>query len=141
MKRELPVFNIEGTDFLVDVDKRWLIQAGNPGNFFEFIDMEDKGTHYEMFYDKRYKCEVVGVGPRDDQMIDIKIPPMVVLDPVGVAEKYGLTVEGLKGKTDMDIMGAEIQSTIRWPIQKEEQKDDKSLLLKLHEGRSKGIKF
>ena len=147
IKRGLPVYAIEGTDFIVDIEKRSLIEAGDPNNTIDFIDLHDKGTHYKMLYDLRDKNSPPGVGPMDDQMIGIKIPPMVVLDPAGVAEKYGLTIAELKGKTDLDIMAAEIQSAIRWPIKTaeqirtEEQKDNASLLPKLHQGKHKRMKI
>ena len=139
-KRKLPVHTIEGTDFLVDIDKRSLIQVDDHNNTIDFIDLQDKGTHYEMLYDLRDKNSPPGIGPMDDQMIDVKIPPMVVLDPAGVADKYGLTVDELKGKADLDIM-ADFRAAIRWPIKTGGQKEDTSLLPKLHEGRNKGKKI
>ncbi len=113
MERELPVFTIEGTDFIVDIQKGGLVQADDPGNIIELESLSDHGTHYEMFYDLREKNWVAGVGPIDDQMVDVKIPLMVTLDPVGMAEKYGVKVAGLQGKTDKQIMAASLLPKLR----------------------------
>ncbi len=40
IKRGLPVYAIEGTDFIVDIEKRSLIEAGDPNNTIDFIDLQ-----------------------------------------------------------------------------------------------------
>lgn len=104
MKRELPTYIIEGTTFIVDVDKGALIEKSNPDNLISFSELSDKGNHYEMLYDLREKNWPPGVGPMDDQMISISIPNRTELDPEGMAIKYGLPIEAVMGKNDFDIM-------------------------------------
>ncbi|OJW80319.1 MAG: hypothetical protein BGO69_05515 [Bacteroidetes bacterium 46-16] len=104
MKRELPVYNIQGTTFIVDVDQGLLAEKGNPNNVIYFSDLSDKDSHYEMLYDLRDKNWPPGIGPMDEQMINVRIPNRTDLDPEGMAIKYGLPIEAVKGKKDFDIM-------------------------------------
>lgn len=102
--RPLPIFTIEGITFLVDLDKQVLRQTNDLSNEISFIkDMLDKGTHYRLFYDPERKNV-----PRQTydpmQLKEIEVPPLVTLDPEGMAARYGTTVEQLKGKTDFEVI-------------------------------------
>lgn len=103
MKRELPVYNIEGTDFIVDVDGLQLTEKANPENVIPVLDMRDSGDGYEFEYSSEIKnmpalfADIKGV-------TRIKIPELVKLDPVGMAEKYSYPPEAIPGKKDIDIM-------------------------------------
>lgn len=46
MERELPTINIEGTDFVVDVNKLELREKADPINIIPFEDMRDVGDGY-----------------------------------------------------------------------------------------------
>jgi len=101
MKRDLPVFSIEGTDFLVDVYRLELRQKDNPANRILFENMRDVDDGYTINYSTTAK----NLPPLSEQnWITVKLPDWVVLDPLGMAKKYGLTQEELKGKTDFDLM-------------------------------------
>ncbi|TWI20324.1 hypothetical protein [Sphingobacterium siyangense] len=102
MKRELPILNIEGTDFLVDVKKFELREKGNPKNFIGLEDMRDLGDGYTFLFSQESKNLPSFRGRLES--ITVKIPEFVVLDPAGMAEKYKLKPDELAGKTDFDLM-------------------------------------
>lgn len=98
---------IEGTIFEVDIETQRLVEQANPANSISFIDqMTDKGTHYEMYYDLERKNQYdTTMRPYEsDDWDGIKIPKLIDLDPVGMAEKYGCTVAQLQGKTDFEVI-------------------------------------
>lgn len=103
MKRPLPIYPIEGTDFIVDIDRQELRQADQPDNVISFTrDMTDMGTYYTLEYDRLQKNYPQGTtGPWD--VIEVAIPCMTVLDPEGMAEKFGVGIEDLKFKHDFDL--------------------------------------
>jgi hypothetical protein len=103
-QRPVPIYTIEGTTFFVEVDKQVLRQTNDPGNEISFIhDMVDEGARYRLFYDpERKNIPRQTDDPR--QLKEIQVPPLVALDPDGMAAAYGTTVEQLKGKTDFEVI-------------------------------------
>ncbi|WP_222165926.1 hypothetical protein [Edaphocola aurantiacus] len=95
MKKTLPIYKIEGKlPFYVDVDLGLLRSVHDPAHFIEFGDMIDKGTHYEIDINmKTGIADLYGVGGRG--LVTAKIPPMVRLDPEGMAAKYNMKVRDL----------------------------------------------
>lgn len=102
MKRALPVYTIEGTDFVVDVANVQLYEKANPENKISLFDMEDTGDGYVLSYCN--KTRNLPELSEDDDVKKVKIPELVQLDPVGMAEKYGISVNELEGKKDLDLM-------------------------------------
>ncbi len=103
MKRDLPVYKIEGTDFIVDVANLQLKEKANPENVIRVFDMRDVGDGYVFDYSPKEKNMPVLF--RDDMDITtVKIPELVQLDPVGMTEKYGYSDHDIQGKTDFEIM-------------------------------------
>lgn len=103
MKRELPIYNIEGTDFEVDVVNLRLHEKANPDNIISVSDMRDVENGYAFDYSLREKnIPMISTDYKDIR--SVKIPELVKLDPVGMAEKYGHPVDSLQGKTDFDLM-------------------------------------
>ena len=100
-KRTLPPVNIEGTEFVVDVNKFKLREKANEQNVISFKDMTDFGDGYSFEYSMKTK-NIPDVYEKSDVLIEI--PEFVRLDPVGMAQKYGLTIEEVKTKTDFDLM-------------------------------------
>jgi hypothetical protein len=101
MKRELPTINIEGTEFLVDINKLELREKANEKNVISFKDMTDFGKGYSF----EYNLKIRNIPHRIERSdIEIKIPEFVALDPVGMAQKYGLSEEEVKTKTDFEVM-------------------------------------
>lgn len=103
MKRELPVRNIEGTDFIVDVTNLQLREKANPENVIPVFDMRDVGDGYVFDYSPKEK-NIPVLFSDDTDVKTVKIPELVQLDPVGMAEKYGYTVHNVQGKTDFELM-------------------------------------
>ncbi|SDF15698.1 hypothetical protein SAMN05216464_113148 [Mucilaginibacter pineti] len=104
MKRKQAVFTIEGTDFAADIDRMALVQIGNSANEISFInDMKDLGTHYQLLYlpDKISAAQALF---DKNKVVEIRVPPLVQLDPEGMAEKYGCPIADLAGKTDFEVM-------------------------------------
>lgn len=101
MKRELPVLTIHGTDFIVDVMKEALIQVENGNNTIPFNEMLYMGNGYGFSYDPKEK-NLPGI--MSSPFVDVVIPPLVQLDPEGLAIKYKTKMEAIKGKTDFEIM-------------------------------------
>jgi hypothetical protein len=101
--RTLPVYIVHDTDFLVDVEKQVLREAERPANEISFVrDMTDQGDHYLLRFDT---VEKTPQPDRHDQWVEtIAIPPMVQLDPEGMAAIYGVHVDQLTGKTDFEII-------------------------------------
>ncbi|HEX5553368.1 MAG TPA: hypothetical protein VFX43_08975 [Chitinophagaceae bacterium] len=103
MKREFPVYNIEGTDFIVDVTNLQLMEKENPENVIPVSDMRDVDDGYVFDYSPKEKNIPTLFGD-DTDVRTVKIPELVQLDPTGMAEKYGCTVQELQGKTDFTLM-------------------------------------
>jgi len=101
------IFEIEGTSFEVDIDKQVLRQTNNQSNEISFItDMTDQLKNYTFTYDlnrKNVYDKTTGFYESED-WYQIKVPKLIELDPEGMAEKYGYTVEQLKSKTDFEII-------------------------------------
>ncbi|RKE47174.1 hypothetical protein [Sphingobacterium detergens] len=107
-ERELPIYNLHGTDFYVDVNKLLLSEAGDLGNKLFIRDMDDNGSFYEFEYDKREKCIVMPDFHMCEQIEDIvnaTLPPLGQLDPERMAQKYGYEVAQIKGMSDQQIFG------------------------------------
>ena len=102
--KEPVIYTIEGTAFTVDIDNQVLRQSDNPANEISFIrDMIDQAANYRLFYDpSRKNLPRFGYDPAT--MKEIIIPKLAELDPEGMAAKYRLKPEGLKGKTDFEII-------------------------------------
>lgn len=102
MERELPSINIEGTDFLVDINKVELREKENPVNTISIYEMRDVVDGYAFNYSLQEKNIPNLISNGEETLI--KISELVVLDPAGMAEKYKLSLEELKNKTDFDLM-------------------------------------
>ncbi|MBS1526064.1 MAG: hypothetical protein JST19_10475 [Bacteroidetes bacterium] len=103
MKRELPVYNIQGTDFVIEAQNLLLREKANPANTISFFDMRDLGNGYELSYNPQSKNLPIFLEDGKN-IITVTVPELVKLDPVGMAEKYGCTVAEIAGKTDFDLM-------------------------------------
>lgn len=101
MKRELPVYNIEGTDFEVDVVNLQLRQKANPGNVISLSDMRDVGDGYVFEYSPKEKNIPILF---TDDVLTVKILELVQLDPAGMAQKYDHPLATIHTKTDFDLM-------------------------------------
>lgn len=102
--REVPIFTIEGTDFLVDIDKQVLRQTNDQVNEISFIhDMQDQGAFYHLLYDLDEQCAAKDLYDENRVKV-IKVPQMTDLDREGMAIKYGLPSELVMGKSDFELI-------------------------------------
>lgn len=99
MERELPTVNVEGTDFIVDVNRLELREKVNPTNRIVFEDMRDVGDGYTFQYSRRDKNVPFTF---NSECVSVKIPEFVKMDPIGMAGKYN--IDDVTGKTDFDLM-------------------------------------
>lgn len=107
-----PTVNIAGTDFYVEINTKALIEVEDPTNVIYFKYMQDKGDHYEFQYHPRWKnlpCQL------DDpkEGIDVNIPPLVSLDPQGMAKKYNIDIGELKGRKDIEFLNPNYRGFLR----------------------------
>ena len=101
MERLLPSLTLHGTSFNIDVMKEALIETGNSNNIIPFKEMLYKGDHYTFSYDMHEK-NLPRIGSTAFE--DVQVPPMVKLDPEGMALKYNKSADEIKNKTDFEIM-------------------------------------
>lgn len=102
MERELPMIKIEGTAFIIDVNKVELRQKDNETNVIPFSNMHDIGNGYIFEYDLQEKN--IPFAWSDNEKTTIRVPDLVVLDPVGMAKKYNIPLEEIWSKTDFELM-------------------------------------
>jgi len=95
MKRKLPERDINGTTFIVDVFKEEIRQLNYPENRIRFSEMlsEEEGLVFQ--YDTKIKNVPDPAWADSPDVIQVKIPPMTLLDPVGMAKKYADEVSQL----------------------------------------------
>lgn len=92
---ELPHINVAGTDFTIDWRLRELRETDAPFNILRFSKMEldDTGEYYACFY--HTKAHVLyeplpDIDRMPEDVVLLKIPNELQLDPVAVARQYGL---------------------------------------------------
>ncbi len=102
--RQVPIFTIEGTSFLVDVNRQVLRQTNDQDNEVSFINnMQDHGTFYRLLYDLDEKRAAQDLFDQSRVKV-IDLPPLTELDPEGMSAKYGIPENQLKGKTDFEVI-------------------------------------
>ncbi|TYR37414.1 hypothetical protein FXV77_05265 [Sphingobacterium phlebotomi] len=110
MQGELPMYEIKGHPFIVEVEYGLLRSVHDNMNFIEFTDMSDEGTHYEIGFSRLFGiADIYGDNP--STAIE-KVPPMVELDPERVAKMYNLKVSDLP-KKDRDL-----RTSMEWYIRR-----------------------
>lgn len=98
---ELPIVDLKGTDFYVDVTRFQLMEKWNSSNVIPFEKIQDYGDYYIIDYNKAIKNVREFPDSRD---IEIPMKQFVEIDPEGMARKYNISVEEVKCKTDFDFM-------------------------------------
>ena len=89
--------------FNYDAKTDCLIHKRKSSFKFPFSELTDRGTHYEADLNPRFERE--GMYNRYEGVFTFcRVGQRVDLDPDGMAEKYGLSISELKGKTDFDVM-------------------------------------
>jgi hypothetical protein len=95
--RPLPIVDIAGTMFRVDINKREFREVGNPYNRMPFGDIKEEHGFRVLLFDTRVKNEYVNRETKPGQLPDhvqiVIIPPLKELDPVGLARLHGFSDE------------------------------------------------
>lgn len=88
--RELPLFEMEGTDFIVDIARHEFRQAGHEHNRITMGKVEEEFGFDFIYYDTRVKNHYRGSTVELPSYVSvIFIPPIKILDPVGLARRHG----------------------------------------------------
>lgn len=108
MERKLPLIDIEGTGFLVDVLREELRQKDNAANRIPFSAFYQEGEGYTFLYDKIEKnspqelseqIPAPNAPPLDSsRYVWVTLAALMELDPVGIALKYNIPIELLCGE-------------------------------------------
>lgn len=95
--RQLPEEKLGDTTFIIDVTYSELREKQNPLNIISYRDMEYKGDHYLLHYDRKRKT-ISDLLSRQQDIVLIKLRQMVDIDPIGIGEKYGIPLSELPKK-------------------------------------------
>ncbi|MCT4317832.1 hypothetical protein [Elizabethkingia anophelis] len=102
MERELPIINIEGTNFIVDIENLQLREKSDENNVIPFGYMSEVSGGYEFEYGVESKnIHNIWI---DEESMRVKIPELVELDPLGMSIRYNMPLDELKGKNDFEVM-------------------------------------
>ncbi|MFC3756580.1 hypothetical protein ACFONJ_11430 [Chryseobacterium tructae] len=102
MERKLPTILIEGTEFIIDVNRLEFREKADERNILSLHLMKDIEGGYQFSYGLQSK-NTPNIWT-DEKSITVKIPELVELDPLGMSTKYKIPLEQLRGKTDFEIM-------------------------------------
>lgn len=115
--RKLPEIEIEKTIFQFDIDRLALIEKDNPSNSISFAYMKDHGTHYSFNYSplsKNHDFIVIDpdfddtgkiiLDPYFESSVNVVIPRITEIDPLGFSQKYNCTSKDMVEKTDFELM-------------------------------------
>ncbi len=96
MSRELPVVDIAGAAFCVDVVLEQLKQRDNLSNRIPFEAFRQSRNGYAFVYDSLVmNVAEEGITPNGTRYFEVILPALMELDPEGIALKYGIPMEVL----------------------------------------------
>lgn len=99
MERQIPLVDIKGTAFYVDVQHEELRQKDNAANRISFNVFDLDGNGYTFLYDKKNRCAAEDkerITELGDQYEWVSLPALMELDPEGIALKYDIPLEILR---------------------------------------------
>lgn len=99
-----PITRTQGLNLWVDVEVQQLGDRDVPHNQLPFRQLEEVDGGYAFTFLMGKNHWEIEDFPDALQMIDIRIPELVKIDPKGMARKYGFTIDELKGKSDFEVM-------------------------------------
>ena len=115
--RQLPEIEIHGTIFQFDIETLMLVEKGNPKNEISFAFMEDNKTGYFFEYSALHKNHYfinanIEVGEtyyqnsnsHIDPLLEVELPRITEIDPLGFMERYHCTTKDMVEKTDFELM-------------------------------------
>jgi hypothetical protein len=98
MTRQLPIVDIIGTAFCVDVQRDHLWQKDNPKNRISFSVFDQDGDGYTFLYDTQQKNtpeDKADIKELGDRYKWVTLPALMELDPEGIALKYDIPLSVL----------------------------------------------
>jgi hypothetical protein len=91
--RDLPMMEIDGTKFIIDLGKLEFRQLDNADNRITMINVHENLWFSHMLYDTMTKNHYAGEFNKPNNIPDhvriVMIPPLKELDPVGLARRHG----------------------------------------------------
>src|SRR4051794_5319953 len=98
MERKLPIIEIEGTQFIVDIINEELREKDRPENILDIKKMSYMGLNkgYSFYYDVEIRNYPKDLPFSDDDFKKIDIQDFSKIDPYGMALKYNTSVEKVK---------------------------------------------
>lgn len=93
MNRPLPIVDIAGTPFYVDVLHEELRQKDNSYNRISFNVFDQDGHGYTFLYDRDRKNVPESRDHMEDSFQWVTLPALMELDPEGIALKYHIPLE------------------------------------------------
>jgi hypothetical protein len=112
-ERELPIKEIDGTAFLVDIKAMELRQVDDPFNRISIGDVAEESGFKVLLYDPAtkniypYKDSQKGVPPNVKIII---VPPLKDLDPIGLARRQGYSDQYYLGNKNVDKPRIQVSS-------------------------------
>ena len=98
MARQIPIVDVAGTSFYVDVLREELRQTDDPGNRISFNVFDQEGNGYTFLYDKSRKnvpLDIASITKLEYPYQWITLPALMELDPEGIALKYDIPLSVL----------------------------------------------
>lgn len=101
-ERKLPIYKIDGVEFIVDVNQLELRGKDNPKNVISIRDMEELPTEgYKFWFSPKSK----GLTKYSEwEAKYIEIPDFVKLDPIGMAKKHNISEDRIVQMDDFILM-------------------------------------
>jgi hypothetical protein len=102
MSGDIAIFQLkDGSRFYVDGIKRLLRDESDPKNIIRLEHTEDVGTGYLFLYDRKIR-NIAGASAIKDinKFLVIQVPPLTRMNPMKMAELYGVDLNDVVGKTD-----------------------------------------
>ena len=133
MEHRLKEIKIKGTTFLLNLEKERLEQKDFRWNTIRISDMKLNGNQYFFRYDPNFRNIHF---PMDDasRVMVVAIPLMKNIDPIGMTNKYKMSVDEIKHLTDQQIKhGVECHDIVDKPL--------RNTKLKNKIGRCKNLRF
>jgi len=108
----LPIYQIDDTNFIVDVRNKRLCEQRHPENEISVLDMQYHDSCYVFSFDRvikniSWKNDSTRLESNHDPKprdLEIRMPHMTELDPKSMAVLYKYPVSELKDKTDFEVM-------------------------------------
>lgn len=102
--RDLPLFQIGGTDFFVDIQQHQLREKDNPHNRMTLGNVKEEYGFSFFYYDTLTKNRYHdGTADLPERVMLIILPSLKELDPVGLARKHGLQDNHYENRRDKRI--------------------------------------